>query len=342
MPGLFFPLTVSGITIKNRIVMPPMANDLATSRGEITEALIQHYTARARAEVGLIVVEHSYIEKRGQYSERQTGIYSDELVPGLRDLAQAIRESGARSAIQLAHAGVRARKGVTGFPPASPSEIALGAGAETPFPLTKEEINELLASYRSAARRAKEAGFDIIEIHGAHGFLLNDFLSPYTNRRSDEYGGTFQKRLRFPLEVIRAVREEAGPAFPLSFRFPADDMTEGGITVQESKKIAVELEAAGIDLLNVTGGLAGSRPPVKSGEGFFFSEAHDIKKVVRIPVIGVGGVKSPGFADRAIREGIVDMVAVGRALLADPLWAEKARKELGGMERGQDASHAWL
>ncbi|MCL5773432.1 MAG: NADH:flavin oxidoreductase [Firmicutes bacterium] len=328
MPDLFTPITVRDITIKNRIVMPPMANDLATEKGGITEALISHYMARAKAKVGLIIVEHSYIEKRGQYSEKQTGIYSDELIPGLCSLAEAIRNCGAISAIQLAHAGLKSKKNATGFLPASPSEIAIPGETEKPLPLTEDEIKELVVKYRQASRRAKEAGFDIIEIHGAHGFLINDFLSPYTNRRTDSYGGNFEKRLQFPLEVVRTVREEIGSAMPLSFRLPSDDIIAGGITIEDSKRIAVELEAAGVDIMDVSGGLSGSRPPGKTEEGYFFSHAHEIKKVIKIPVIGVGGVKNPEFADNAVREGIVDMVAVGRALLADPLWAEKAWDEL--------------
>lgn len=333
MADLFTPITIKCLTIKNRIVMPPMANDLATEKGEITEALVKHYTARAKARVGLIIVEHSYIEKRGRYSEKQTGIYSDELIEGLKTLADAIRENGSKSAIQLAHAGLKAKRAVTGFPPASPSEIMMPGETEKPLPLTEEEIKELIVKYRHAARRAKEAGFDIIEIHGAHGFLINDFLSPYTNRRTDSYGGDFERRLKFPIEVVRAAREEIGSAMPLSFRLPADDIIAGGITIEESKKIAVELEAAGVDIMNVSGGLAGSRPPGKTEEGYFFSHAHEIKKVVKVPVIGVGGVKNPEFADNAVREGMVDMAAVGRALLADPLWAEKAWEELKKIKR---------
>ena len=329
MPILSDPITADGLTLKNRIVMPPMANDLSSEKGEVTQKHLDHYRARAEADVGLIIIEHSYIVPEGKMSARQLGIYDDSLVPGLKSLADAIRSAGSRSAIQLTHAGANTTAEVCGCQPVGPSDVAVPNRQEKPRPLTVDEIHSLTAAYGDAARRAREAGFDAIEIHGAHGFLLCQFASPYTNRRTDEYGGSTENRLRFPLEVIAAAREAAGPGFPLMYRFGASDFMQGGLALDEAKQIAPILVEAGICMLDISGGLCGSRPKDLGGmPGFFVPLAQSIKAVVDVPVIAVGGISDPVFANSVITEDKADLVAVGRALLKNPNWAREALQQL--------------
>ncbi len=331
MPGLADPLTFKGLTLKNRIVMPPMANDFSGPDGEVNDRHLEHYRARAEAEVGLMIVEHSYVNPNGKMTVKQLGIHEDGLVPGLTRLADTIREAGAASTIQLTHAGANTTSEACGGQPLGPSDVAMPGRKEAPRPLTEEELAGLVEDYRQAARRAKEAGFDSIEIHGAHGFLLSEFVSPFSNRRDDEYGGSGENRLRFPLEVIAAVREAVGPDFPLLYRFGASDFLEDGLSLEEARQIAPLLVAGGIDLLDVSGGLCGSRPEQLAGiKGYFVPMAASIRSVVNVPVIGVGGITDPAFADGFIREEKVDLVAVGRALLKNPGWAREALAELAG------------
>lgn len=331
MPRLADPLTVQGMTLKNRIVMPPMANDFSGLAGEVNDKHLNHYGARAEADVGLMIVEHSFINPKGGMTTKQLGINDDALVPGLKSLADAIRDGGAKSTVQLTHAGANTSPEACGGQPLAPSDIPMPGRKEAPRPLTKNEMTGLIDDYRQAARRAQEAGFDSIEIHGAHGFLLSEFVSPYTNRREDEYGGSTENRLRFPLEVIAAVREQVGPDFPLLYRFGASDFLEDGLALDEAQQIAPKLVEAGIDLLDISGGLCGSRPKqLADVQGFFVPLASSIRSAVDVPVIGVGGITEASYADSIIREEKVDLVAVGRALLKNPNWAREALQELAG------------
>ena len=328
MPKLLDPLSVGGLWLKNRVVMPPMANDLATTKGEVQEALIAHYTRRA-AGVGLVIVEHSYIAKDGKLSSKQLGIYDDALIKGLADLAQAIHAKGTPASIQITHAGRRANSSICGSQPVAPSAIPASDSDEVPRELEKHEIEGLVRLFGEAARRACKAGFDAVEVHGAHGFLLNQFASPLSNRRTDEYGGSFEKRIRFPLEVVEEVRKTVGSGFPLLYRLGAYDGQEGGVTISECQAFARKLVEAGVNIIDVSGGLVGPWTEGLASQGYFLPQAEKIKQAVEVPVIGVGGIKDPEFADKAIRENRVDLVAVGRAILADPDWALNAAKTLG-------------
>jgi len=307
--------------IRNRIVLPPMATELASEKGEVTDALLNHYKLRAKG-TGVAIVEHTYISSEGRRSKNQLGIYRDELVPGLKKLAKTIRKEGATAIIQLNHAGAKAPSEVIGRRPVGPSSVQVPGGEEVPKELSREEIDQIVEKFVNASRRAMEAGFDGVEIHGAHGFLLSEFLSPLTNKRTDEYGGSLENRMRLHLRVVEEVRKEIEGL--LFFRLGLTDYMEGGLTIEEGVKVAKFLEQHGVDVIDVSGGLCGSRPPWAEGEGYFLNLSEAVKKKVDIPVIGVGGIKSPLFADKAIREGRTDLIAVGRAFLADPDWALKA------------------
>lgn len=328
MPKLLDPLAVGGLSLKNRIVMPPMANDLATTKGEVTQALIAHYTRRA-AGVGLVIVEHSYIAKDGKLSSKQLGIYDDALIKGLTDLANSIHAKGTPASIQITHAGRRANSSISGNQPVAPSAIPASDSDEVPRELERHEIERLVRLFGEAARRACKAGFDAVEIHGAHGFLLNQFTSPLSNRRTDEYGGSFENRIRFPLEVVEEVRKAVGSDSSLLYRLGAYDGQEGGVTIDECQAFSRRLVEAGVNIVDVSGGLIGSRPEGLASQGYFLPLAEKIKQAVEVPVMGVGGIKDPEFADEAIRQNRVDLVAVGRAILTDPDWALNAAKTLG-------------
>jgi NADPH2 dehydrogenase len=329
MTGLFSPITVRGLTLRNRLVMPPMANSMATETGEATRKHVDHYLARARAGVGLIVVEHAYIAMSGRVRTTQLGAYSDDLVPGLARLAAAVHETGAAIAMQINHAGAKATLAVSGSQPTGPSDIAPPGAMEQPRPMTGDEIAGLVDAFAAAARRCKQAGFDAVEVHGAHGYLLSQFTSPLTNRRTDRYGGAVARRLRFPCEAIAAVRAVVGPDYPVLYRFGAIDMVEGGLTQEDACRLAPVLVEAGVDVLDVSGGLGGAGSDRFTQQGYFVELASSIRKASGAPVVGIGNIREAGYADRAVREGMVDMVAVGRAQLEDPDWAAKARVTLG-------------
>jgi len=331
MPKLSDPLAINGLELKNRIVMPPMANDFSGPDGEVNDRHLDHYRRRAEAGVGLMIIEHSYVVPEGKMSAKQLGIHDDSLVPGLKQLADTIRAAGSRSAIQLTHAGANTTAEVCGCQPVGPADVAIPGRGVQPRPLEAAEIEELVVKYRDAARRSKEAGFDSIEIHGAHGFLLCEFASPYTNVRTDQYGGNTENRMRFPLAVVAAIRDEVGPDFPLLYRFGASDLMQGGLAIDEAQRIAAMLVGTGIDALDISGGICGSRPKeFKDMQGFFVPLAMTIKEVVEVPVIAVGGITDAEFANSVIEEGKADMVAVGRALLKNPDWAREALAQLAG------------
>jgi len=327
MPKLFEPLRVGKVTLKNRIVMPPMANDLADAQGRVTDGLVAHYTRRA-AGVGLVIVEHSYFTPEGKASPRQLGIHDDAMINGLTKLAASIHAKGTPVCVQVNHSGREGSRGISGLEPVAPSAIPAEGSAVLPRELKKGEIESLVRLYGEAARRAREAGFDAVEVHGAHGYLLNQFVSPLTNRRADEYGGSLEGRIRFPLAAVREVRRVVGSNLLVLYRLGASDGEGVGVTMKEMQTFAQRLVEAGVNIVDVSGGLIGDAPKDMTGPGYFLPLAEKIKKTVKVPVVGVGGITDPAFADQVIRSGRVDLVAVGRALLADPNWALSAKNSL--------------
>ncbi len=297
--------------------MPPMNTELATESGEVTEELIQHYSTRAPW-LGMIMVEHSYVRPDGRLSPRQPGVHDDRLVQGLGTLAKAVRATGTPVGIQINHAGMRCDPALIGTEPVGPSALE-GARA-----LSREEIQGITEAFGLAASRAVRAGFDAVEIHGSHGFLLCQFSSPLANRRTDGYGGNLENRMRFPIEVVRRVKQETGDRAQLWYRLGADDRTPGGNTAKEGAAMAKLLASEGVDVIDVSGGMCGSRPQGLHGPGYFAYAARAVKDATGLPVVAVGGVASLQEAESVIERWGVDMVAVGRALLKDPLWGQKA------------------
>ena len=329
MPGLFDPINIKGLSLKNRLVMPPMATGMATEDGEVTDKHLKHYTVRARGGVGLIIIEHTYVSEDGKLSRGQLGLYDDRLISSLKRLVEAIHAQGTKVIIQLTHGGAKASSNIAGRQPYGPSNIILPNSTEPPRSLTVPEIKTLVTKFGNAAYRAVEAGVDSVELHGAHGFLLCQFLSPYANKRHDEYGGDLAKRLIFPSEVIKEVKTRLRKNMPLFYRFGADDMLEGGLTREEAKLAAQHLEQIGVDVFDVSGGIAGDGQRSFTEQGYFVPLAAGIKEVVKVPVIGVGKITEPEYADRIIREEKVDMVAVGRTLLSNPDFPRQSAQKLG-------------
>ncbi|MGB4290746.1 MAG: FAD-dependent oxidoreductase [Dethiobacteria bacterium] len=328
---LLSPARIGNITVRNRMVMPPMGTNYASDDGFVTERLVRYYEARAEGGTGLIIVEVAAVAPEGKAITHQIGIWADKFIPGLRYLAESIRKHGARAAIQLHHAGRQTTFQTTGYQPVAPSEIPCPICRDMPRSLTIEEIKGIVEAFGHAARRAREAGFDAVEIHGTHGYLINQFLSPYSNKRTDEYGGSPAGRRRFPIEVYDAVRAAVGGDFPVIFRMNADEGMEGGITPEEGREFAGLLEKAGVDALHVSGGVYGSPLPIIATmyepEPPLAHYAAGIRARVTIPVIAVGKIHDPEIGEQLIAGGKADFVSLGRGLITDSHFARKV--ELG-------------
>jgi len=321
LPGLIDPLKVRGLTFRNRIVMPPMQTGRATFEGAVTNKLINFYVRRSSA-LGLPIVEHAYVSPTGKIGSKQLGIYDDSLISGFEKLAKRLHEVGAPAVVQISHAGGVTNKKVIGAEPAGPSP------REKSRMLEVSEMEAISDDFALAAERAVKADFDGVELHGAHGYLLNQFYSPLFNKRSDKYGGSLENRMRFPLLVVRKVRERLEGKL-LLYRLGSDDLAPAGTHIEESVVFAKKLEQYGVDIIDVSGGMCGSEPKqLRHVKGYFVPQASEIKKAVSVPIIGVGGIREAEFADKLVLEGKVDLVAVGRALMRDYQWAEKAIETL--------------
>jgi len=304
-----------------------MATNYASKDGTVTDRQIDYYAERAKGGVGLIIVEISCVESPvGRGTRRQICIDDDRFVPGLSRLAKAIKKNGAKAAIQLHHAGRQTSSRITGHQPVAPSPIPTSDG-EQPRPLTREQIGILIEAFGEAAARAKRAGFDGVEIHGAHGYLISQFLSPLSNHRHDDYGGSLENRARFLLDVIRSARSHVGKDYPLWCRLSAVEMGVDGITVEETRVVAELAEKAGVDAIHVSAHQVGParRPPMAQPTCYFVPWANAIKEVVSVPVIAVSRIP-PEFAEDVIRDGKADFISIGRQLLVDPYLPQKIRE----------------
>lgn len=329
MSDLLKPLKEGTLTLPNRLVMPPMGTEKAESSGRVSRELLHYYDQKSQGGyIGLVIVEHSYISSEGKASPRQLSAAEDSSIEGLKQLARLIKDNGSRAVVQINHAGSNTTEEVAGFTPAAPSAISHPRKKTRPRELTAVEIEDISEAFGRAARRVKEAGFDGVEIHAAHGFLLSQFYSPLTNRRPDQYGGSLENRIRFHLQVIEAVRKAVGKDYPLLLRLGASDYMEGGVTIEESQYSAPVFAKAGVDILDISGGLSGYSIPGLSGQGFFAPLTEAIKKTVSIPVILTGGITEARAAEKILAAGQADLIGVGRAILKDSDWARNAVESL--------------
>jgi 2,4-dienoyl-CoA reductase-like NADH-dependent reductase (Old Yellow Enzyme family)/thioredoxin reductase len=310
--------------------MAPMEKNLCTGSGLITERYIAYLVARARAEVGLLRVEATYVDPAGKGRPFQLGAHDDSVIPGLVQLGSAVHAAGGLVSVELAHCGRQTNSRVTGMQPVAPSAVPCErSGGYMPRELTVGEIAEIVGRFVSAALRVREAGLDAVEIHGASGYLLNAFLSPFSNRRTDAYGGTPERRMRFPSEVVTAVRNAVGPDYPLLYRLCADEAIPGGLTVTQTASFAQELERLGVDLIDVSAGtyesILATQPPMEAPAGTLLQTAAAIKSAVSIPVATAGKLGNLEVAERALQDGVIDFVTIARGLHADAELLIKAK-----------------
>ena len=331
-PALFSPGRIGSRELKNRILMAPMEKNLALPTGAVTQRYIEYCEARAAGGAALLLLESMYVHPAGQNHRYQLGIHDDELIAGYRRLIEACHRHDALVGAELQFGGRQTSSLITGVQPRAPSPVpcTVLAGGDVPRALTVTEIHDLVQTFADAARRAVRAGFDVVEIHGAHGYIVGQFLSPYANHRDDEYGGDFERRLRFALEVVHAVRDAIGPDVPLLYRLTADEQVEGGLTLADTCRIAPRLEEAGVDLLDVSAGIYESAmwiaQPMEMTPGCLAPLAREIRRAVAIPVSVAGRITDGRVASNILENGDADFVTLGRALHADPEWPRKVRE----------------
>lgn len=322
---LFSPLTLRELKLKNRIVMPPMCMYVAGQDGRVTDWHVVHYASRAAGQVGLIIVEATGIEDRGRISENDLGIWEDGQITGLKRLVEAVHLNDGKIAIQLGHAG---RKSTVEYTtPVAPSALAFSKEYRTPKALTKPEINQLIEKFAKAAKRAAAAGFDAIEIHAAHGYLLNEFMSPLANKRDDDYGGSPENRVRLLGEVLDAVKAEIPGHMAVLVRVSAQDYESGGNTPEVTAEMLNLVKDKGIDCVNVSSGAVTPFAP-RAYPGYQIPFALTIKDKTGLTVLGGGLVTEPLQAEQIVKAS-VDLVYVGRELLRNPYWPFKAAHLLG-------------
>lgn len=326
MSYLLQPLLEGRLPLQNRLVMPPMATSKAEPDGTMSDDILDYYDEKSRGgALGLVITEHCFISPQGRNRVGQPSVSDDSMLDGLSRLAAVIHGNGPKAVVQINHVGGAASATVTGFDVVSASDVPSPTGpGEATRAMTREEIVGVVEQFAAAATRVKRAGFDGVELHSAHGYLLNQFLSPVTNKRTDEYGGDLLGRIRLHLEVIAAVREAVGEDYPVLLRLGARDYLDGGTSIEDSTAAAAEFERAGVDMLDITGGLTGYVRPGHAEPGYFAELSKAVKRVVSIPVILTGGVTEPEQAEGLLARGEADLIGVGRAILRDSEWAQSA------------------
>lgn len=324
MAILTTPITVKNVTIHNRLVLPPMATSKAKD-GYVTNDLVRHYAKiTSGGHIGLTIIEHSYISQDGKSDIGQLSVSRDSDIPGLKRLSDTIRANGSKSIVQINHAGMTADPRVTRSPILCVSTDSVGAYAQEFCQVDEDEISRLVQCYVKAACRVREAGFDGVELHSAHGFLLNQFYSPLTNHRSDEYGGDLAGRIKIHLKIIDEVRKQTGDDFIIAVRLGASDYRAGGATLADSIVASASFEKAGADIIDVSGGFCGYINPLSRKPGYFAELSGAIRRYTSVPVILTGGITTGADAERLLEEDQADFIGVGRAIWRDPLWAQKA------------------
>jgi 2,4-dienoyl-CoA reductase-like NADH-dependent reductase (Old Yellow Enzyme family) len=325
MNKLFERSTINGMTLSNRFVRSATWEGMAGESGECTPRLINLLAELARGGVGLIISSHTYVSPEGQASPWQLGVFKDDLITGLEALAKAVHENGGKIVMQLAHAGIAAASKLTGITPWAPSNLE-GFWESAHKEMTFSDIQDVVDAFAAGAERAQKTGFDGIQIHAAHGYLISQFLSPYFNQRNDEYGGSIENRARILLEVVRAVRATVGNGYPVLVKLNCQDFHDNGLSLDDSVRAGIMLAGKGIDAIELSGGnrIAGKLGPVRAGinsaekEAYFQSEAKSFKKKVTVPLIIVGGNRSLQVAERLVNEGVADYISMSRPLIREP------------------------
>ncbi len=321
------PLYINDQKLESRLVMPPMATAKTIEGGRVSEELCTYYAERAKyGKFGLIITEHSYIHPQGKADSGQLSMSENADISGLRRLTEVIHQNHVKVFAQISHAGGMTSSKITGEKTVAPSAVLLSArtGAEIPHELSIEEIHQIQDWFVQAAMRAKETGFDGVEIHSAHAYLLNQFYSPLTNHRTDRYGAqTIENRTFFHVEIIRAIRAAAGKEYPISIRLGGCDYQDGGSTIQDCVEACRIFEKEGVDLLNLSGGMCGiMRPDHRREPGFFRDMSVAVKKEISVPVLLTGGITKVSEAEELLKDGAADLIGVGRAAFKNAHWAD--------------------
>jgi 2,4-dienoyl-CoA reductase-like NADH-dependent reductase (Old Yellow Enzyme family) len=333
MSILFTPIKIGPLTIPNRFVRSATHEYMADDEGNVSASQVELYRRLSEGEVGLIITGHAYVQPSGKASPRQTAVFDDRFVEGLARIPAAVHQFSSRVFLQVAHAGRQTKERLCGCVPVSPSAVYDPVSKVMPRELSEGEIRALVGDFVAAAGRAKRAGFDGIQLHAAHGYLISSFLSPHTNRRRDEWGGPIENRARVLLETLRGVKAACGAAFPVIVKLNSTDFLEDGLTLDDAIRIARMLEAESIDAIEVSGGMAeAGRGSVWTGlrseseEGYFVANAALIKQAVRVPVFGLGGIRTLAVAEKIVEDGQADLVSLSRPFIRDPFLARHFRE----------------
>lgn len=329
-PTMFSPVQIGTVTVPNRFVVPPMGNNLANTDGTLSDRSLSYYQARAKGSFGLITIESTVVYREAKGGPRKPCLFSDDTVESFRRVADACHAYGAKVSIQLQHAGPEGNSALTGYSLKAASAMPASAGREIPEAISNEEVYRIIECYGDAARRAQQAGIDMVEVHCAHGYLVSTFISQRTNNRTDEFGGCFENRMRLPRLIIENIRRKTGGNLPILCRINACDEVEGGQSVQDAAAVAAYLEQeCGVDALHVTRAVHLHdefmwAPGITHG-GFNADLVTEIKRAVSVPVIAVGRFTEPQYAELLVKQGRADLIAFGRQSIADPELPAKAR-----------------
>lgn len=327
--ALFQPIKIGSMEVKNRLVVPPMGTNYPNDDCSVSEQLLNYHRENALGGYGLITIEVTAVSPTGKAIIREPGLWCDEQIEGYRKLANVIHENGAKMSVQLHHAGRQTLPVfIDGQQPVAPSPLPCPFCQVVPHEMTTAECYEMIDNFIEAAVRAKKAGADAVEVHGAHGYLVAQFMSSYSNRRVDEFGGSFHNRMRFPILIVRGIRERLGNDFPIIFRISGREKVVGGRDIVETRAVAKVMEDAGVNAFHVAGGVYGSLDWIwgafDSPLAYMSDDAAEVKKSVHVPVIAVGRINDPYIAEELVASGRVDMVSTGRQSIADPHFPNKA------------------
>lgn len=327
-PKLFEPIQIGSMKLKNRLILSGINVNYAAEDGKVTKRLRDFYVERAKGGVGMVQTGICYVDPLGRFFTNMMGIHDDSVIPGLKELAQEVQSYGAAFVVQLCHVGRYASSKIIGTQPVAPSAVASRVSHEMPRELTVDEIKAIIEAFAQGARRARDAGADAVDLAGAVGYMIAQFLSPYSNKRDDQYGGDMGRRMQFVLEIIDRIQQTVGKDYPIMIRISGDEFISGGNTLDDMKVVAQRLEKAGVASINVIPGWHESPVPLVSWHvppAHYAYLAEEIKKLVKVPVIASNRINTAELAERLIAEGRVDMVTMARALIADPELPRKAQ-----------------
>ncbi|MFQ5862354.1 MAG: NADH:flavin oxidoreductase [Candidatus Brocadiales bacterium] len=345
---LFSPIDINSLTLPNRFVRSATNEYMTDNNDYVTDRQATLYEELARGGVGLIITGHAYVRRDGKASKKQAAVYDDKFIPAYKRLLEKVKPYDTKVMLQITHGGRQTKPEICGSTPIGPSPITDKSTDITPREMTHDDIRDVVNCFGQAARRAQEAGFDGIEIHAAHGYLLSEFLSPYTNHRDDEWGGAIENRARIVIEVLKTCRLHTAKSYPIFVKLQSDDCIEGGLGVGEAVEIARMLDKEGIDAIETSGGIAESFPSAcqtdidsPDKEGYFVSNAERIKKAVSAPIIAVGGIRSIGVMASIIEDKKADLISMSRPFIREPDLVDRLRKGLATKSACISCNQCW-